>query len=87
MTNNDPHLVYSSLSGQHTLDGLDFDVQIYRLDCYPVWALKIVSDKGLSLVWKKLFDTEYEALEAFAKVPEKDCMAYLLSHTELETMH
>ena len=87
MTNDDPHLVYSPLSSHHTLDGMDFNVQIYRLDFYPVWALEIVTEAGVSLVWKELFDTDLKALEAFETVPDEDCMAYLLSHAEQETMH
>lgn len=86
MTNSDPHLVYSPLSGRHRFDGLDFDVQIYRLDFYPIWALEIVTDKGVSLIWKELFETDYEALEAFENIPGEDCMVYLLGHAELETM-
>jgi len=69
------------------LDGVDFDVQIYRLDFYPVWALEVVTQEGVSLVWKELFDTDYAALEAFENIPDEECMVYLLSHADLETIH
>lgn len=85
--NHDPHLVYSPLSSHHTLDGMDLDVQIYRLDFYPVWALECVTEEGVSLVWNELFDTDYEALEAFQNIPADDGMAYLLSHADLESLH
>ena len=87
MPNRDPHLVYSPLSSHHRLDGMEFDVWIYRLDFYPVWALEIITEEGVSLVWKELFDSDHEALEAFGAIPAGDCMAYLLRHADLETMH
>lgn len=87
MPNQDPHLVYSPLSSRQRLAGRDFDVRIYRLDFYPVWALEIVIEEGLSFVWKELFDSDGEAMAAFGSVPASDCMAYLLSHADLETMH
>lgn len=82
----DPHLVVSELSSRMTLEGSGIDVQIYRLDFYPVWALEVISG-GTSLIWDELFATDYEALSEFKKMAEVKGLAYILSQAEFETLH
>ena len=83
---NDPHLVFSVLSSRMALDGMSVDVQIYRLDFSPIWALEVITDGGASLVWEELFSTDSEAFATF-QMAAKRGLSYFLTHAECATLH
>jgi len=61
VSERDPNIVTSGLSGAVTRDGITVDVQIYRLEDRPGWSLEVVNAKGTSTVWDDLFDTDNDA--------------------------
>lgn len=74
MSDRDPNIITSGLSGSVTEDGITVDVKIYRLEDQHGWALEVVNDKGTSTVWDILFDTDDEALAAFRVAVEEEGM-------------
>lgn len=50
MSDRDPNIVTSGLSGPVTRDGVTVDVQIYRLEHEPGWTLEVVNARGTSTV-------------------------------------
>lgn len=65
MADRDPNLITSSLSRDVSRDGVTVRVEIYRLEDRPGWALEVINDKGTSIVWDELFDTDDAADSAF----------------------
>lgn len=78
MADRDPNLITSSLSREVTRDGVTVRVEIYRLEDRPGWALEIVNDKGASIAWEELFDTDDAADAAFRETVEVEGMAIFL---------
>lgn len=78
MADRDPNLIISSLSREVSRDGVTVKVEIYRLEDRPGWALEIVNDKGTSIAWDKLFDTDDAADAAFRETVEVEGMATFL---------
>jgi len=74
----DPNIVCSGLSRKVTRDGITVDVQIYRLEHDPQWALEVVNEKGTSTVWDDLFDSDDEAFAAFTLTVEEEGMKAFL---------
>lgn len=74
MSDRDPNIITSGLSGHVTEDGVTVDVKIYRLELDHGWALEVVNDKGTSIVWDMLFDSDDEALAAFNLTLEEEGM-------------
>ena len=74
MSERDPNIITSGLSGHVTEDGITVEVKIYRLEHDPKWALEVVNDKGTSIVWDLLFDSDDEALAAFNLTLEEEGM-------------
>lgn len=72
MSDRDPNIVNSSLSGLVTIDGVTVDVQVYRLEHDPKWALEVINEAGTSTTWDILFDTDDEAYAAFKLVVEEE---------------
>ena len=65
MADRDPNLVTSSLSRDVCRDGVTVRIEIYRLEDRPGWSLEVVNDKGTSMAWDELFDTDDAADAAF----------------------
>lgn len=70
MTHRDPNIVHSGFSGLVTREGITVDVQIYRLEHDPEWALEVINEDRTSTTWDDLFDSDDEAFAAFEKVVE-----------------
>ncbi len=82
MSERDPNIVTSGLSGPVTRDGVAVDVQIYRLEYEPGWTLEVVNARGTSTVWDATFDTDDEAHAAFlVTVADEGMAAFLDSAT------
>ena len=86
MKDRDPNIIVSGRSQTFTKDGVTVDVQIYRLEDDPKWALEVVNDHGTSIVWDDLFDTDDEAFAAFEEAVEEDGMATFLDD-DVTTLH
>jgi len=71
----DPNLTTSSLSRGVSQDGVTVQVEIYKLEDRPGWALEVVNDKGTSIVWDELFDTDDAADAAFREALATEGMA------------
>jgi hypothetical protein len=75
MSERDPNIVTSGLSGSVTRDGITVDVNIYRLEDQPGWTLEVVNAKGTSTVWDDLFNTDDDAYAAFLQAVSDEGMA------------
>jgi hypothetical protein len=84
----DPTIIYSDLCRIVTLDDITVDVQIYRLQHDPRWALEVINEAGTSTVWDDLFDTDIEAYAAFSiTVDEEGMESFLDEDGDAETLH
>ncbi len=83
MQDRDPNIVYSGLSGPITRDGIIVDVQIYRLEHDPKWALEVINGEGTSTVWDDLFDSDDEAFAAFTATFEEEGMRAFLDDSNV----
>ncbi len=63
----EPNIVYSGLSRKIVVGGLDFRVEIYRLEHEPHWALEVIDKDGTSTVWDEQFKSDQEALDEVLK--------------------
>jgi len=63
----DPNIVYSGLSWKIVVGGLDFRVDIYRLEHEPGWSLEVIDKNGTSNVWDEQFKSDQEALDEVLK--------------------
>ena len=82
MADRDPNLLHSSLSGNMTRDGITIDVQIYKVENVPGWALEVINHNGTSTVWDDLFETDDAAHSAFiATISEEGIETFLDSAT------
>lgn len=78
MSEREPNIVTSGLSGSVTRDGITVEVNIHRLEDRPGWALEVVNANGTSTVWESLFDTDDEAHAAFlVAVADEGMTAFL----------
>lgn len=68
----EPNIVRSGLSGRVNQDGITLEVEIYRLEDDPRWALEVVDHTGASTVWEDLFETDVAALLAFQQTVKKE---------------
>lgn len=70
----DPNIVRSGLSDRVTKDGVTVEVEIYRLEDDPRWALEVIDPTGASTVWEDDFDSDESALAAFQEVLKAEGM-------------
>lgn len=68
----DPNLVDSGLSQRVTVDGHDFQIEIYRLEHDTQWSLEVVDEDGTSTVWDDLFDSDQAALDEVLKTIKEE---------------
>lgn len=78
-----PNIVNSGLSRRITIDGIDLDVQIYRLEDDPAWSLEVVNHEGTSIVFDDTFDTDQDAFSAFQSVVEEEGAATFLDRDNI----
>lgn len=78
MSERDPNLVTSSLSGSQSKDGISVEVNIFRLDQEDLWTLEVVNEKGTSIVWDDQFADDDAAFKAFEQVLADEGMATFL---------
>ena len=80
---HDPELVRSSFSGPVTRQAVTVRLEIYRLEDDPKWVLEVVNERGTSIVWDDLFDTDGAAYAAFEAAVEQDGMRTFLDGTNV----
>ena len=78
MSERDPNLVTSSLSGSQSKDGISVEVNIFRLENEDQWTLEVVNEKGTSIVWDDKFTDDDAAFKAFEQVVVDEGMATFL---------
>lgn len=83
MPHRDPNIVRSGLSQTIVSHGLKADVEIYRLEDGPDWALEVVDQDGASTVWDDLFPTDQKAFEAFQEALQEEGLAGLLGRSNV----
>ena len=69
---SDPEIVMSPLCREITGDGTKIQIDIYRVEGEPGWALEVIDEENASTVWDEPFDTDQAALDAAMKVIETD---------------
>ena len=55
-----------------SVDDTKIQVDIYRVEGIPGWALEVIDEENASTVWDDPFDTDQEALDAVMEIIEKD---------------
>ncbi len=78
MAKRDPNLITSSLSREVSRDGVTVQVEIYRIEERPGWALEVINDRGTSTVWDDLFETDDAANAAFEETASAEGMTTFL---------
>ena len=69
---SDPEIIMSPLCREIVEDGTKIQVDIYRVEGIPGWALEVIDEENASTVWDDPFDTDQEALDAVMEIIEKD---------------
>ena len=73
MTNEDPELETSPLSGMHVQDGVAVEVNIFRIAQRDErWTLEVVDQDNSSTVWSDTFATDQDAYRAFYKTLQEE---------------
>lgn len=74
----EPYIVNSRLSRSVRVDGIDFRIQIYRLEGDAQWVLEVVDKDGTSTVWDDQFDSDQVALEeALMAIREEGAASFM----------
>lgn len=71
----DPNIVNSGLSRKIVVGGLDFRVEIYRLEHEAAWSLEVIDRDGTSTVWDEQFKSDGEALEELERAVREEGVA------------
>jgi hypothetical protein len=73
----DPNIVTSGLSRALHVDGLNLQIEIYRLEHQTEWTLEVVEEDGTSTTWDDPFETDQAALdEALRTIRENGVSAF-----------
>lgn len=83
MTDQEPNLMISGLSGIVTQDGITVEVNIVRLEMETDWSLEVVNSNGTSTVWSDQFASDAKAIAAFRNVVAKEGMATFLDTAQI----
>lgn len=74
----EPNLITSGQSQAVTIDGVRFQVDIYRLEHDAEWALEVVDPNGTSIVWDDRFTNDREAFDtAVSTIREEGAEAFM----------
>lgn len=73
MTDDDePNLVTSGKSRVVTVDGVRFQIEIYRLETDSTWTLEVVDPENTSHVWEEQFTSDKDARDVAIKAIETE---------------
>lgn len=62
----------SGRSQTHTVDGMHFSIEIYRLETDSAWTLEVVDPENASHVWVDQFASDTDARDAAIKAIESE---------------
>ena len=82
---SNPEIIMSPLCREITVDGITFQIDIYRGEDDSGWILEVIDEENASTVWDEPFDTDQEALDAVLIVIKRDGIKPFLEG-EYETM-
>lgn len=78
MTDDTPNIVHSGKSQSVVVDGLRFDIQIYRGEAEKDWILEVVDAEGTSHVWEDRFASDRDARnEAIRDMEKRGARAFM----------
>lgn len=78
MTDDAPNIVNSGKSQSFVVDGLRFDIQIYRAEDETEWLLEVVDCEGTSHVWEDRFTSDKDARNAALQaLNEEGALAFM----------
>ena len=83
MTERDPNLVTSGLSGEINRNEVTIELCIYRLEHEDEWSLEVVNSNGTSIVWDKTFSSDQDAYDVFEKTVKEEGMNVFLDGAEI----
>ncbi|PWJ79854.1 hypothetical protein C7441_114132 [Pseudaminobacter salicylatoxidans] len=86
MTEEEPGIVVSPLSGEFTRDGITVVVIIYRALGGAGWLLEVVYDEDIATSWEDPFETDQEARDEFLRTVEREGINAFLDD-ESSTIH
>lgn len=73
MTEDDePNIVTSGKSQMIVVDGVRFDIEIYRLETDTAWTLEVVDPENTSHVWDDQFASDSDARDAAIEAIERE---------------
>ena len=78
MSQSDPNLVTSDLSGVVTQDGVKVEICIVRIEHEKLWTLEVVNAAGTSVVWDEQFSSDEEAYAEFKRTVAAEGMQAFL---------
>ena len=78
MDEEEPSLVMSPKSQEVGVDGVPFQVEIYRLAGQAEWTLEVVDPEGAHHVWDEFFASDKDArTEALRELEAKGPLAFM----------
>ena len=83
MRDRDPNIIYSGLGSVVTEQGITVELSIHRLEDRPGWAMEVVNQRGTSIVWNELFDTDDAAFAEFRRAVEEEGMKVFLDDSNV----
>lgn len=73
MTEGDaPNIVTSGKSQMIVVDGVRFNIEIYRLETDTAWTLEVVDPENTSHVWDDQFASDKDARDAAIEAIERE---------------
>jgi hypothetical protein len=87
VSDRSPAIIYSDLCCTVTFAGITVEVQIYRSEHDPKWALEVVTEDGNTTLWDKMFHTDEEALATFEQTVIDEGIETFLDDGDVETLH
>lgn len=87
MTDDEPKIIRSPLSGKFTHDGISVDVEICRLEHEAEWTLEVVDSEWASTVWDGTFPSDKAAYDQFISDVEREGLATVISGSQPPTLN
>lgn len=69
---DEPNLVTSGKSTKIVIDGIPFDISVYRLETDAGWTLEVVDNQNTSHVWDDQFDSDADAVDVAIRTIEAE---------------
>ena len=83
MSDREPNIIHSGLSGHKSVEGHSFKVLIYRLEYDPNWALETELSDGGSVVWEETFESDDAAYAEYERTLKEEGLGAVLGTDEV----